>query len=290
MSENYLIHWAKGKEAKNHKYQDRKWVNGAWQYIYETTHQGHANSAYATLSPKKKMGTYTGSGHASTGRRDGALREQTGRSGLREQSRNGYSNSRTGDDIESKIKDEFTKSTTARTKGIKTSSTEQLPSSQSLPLSGASSDSITSTAGYYRRENRSAAFADIYKAESDYLNQFVKTSNGNWEIQSSDGRVTRSTAISDEWMKLYRQNLENIKKAEEAAKKVEDIRQSIEKTRDRFSAMRKQDELTKAVRELNSIKDSIFKVCYSDPGFEYNYPIAANKVKHSSRTMSYLIV
>ena len=34
MSENYLIHWAKGKEAKNHKYTAREWVNGKWQYVY----------------------------------------------------------------------------------------------------------------------------------------------------------------------------------------------------------------------------------------------------------------
>ncbi len=29
-----LQHWGKGKEAKDHKYIDREWVKGKWQYIY----------------------------------------------------------------------------------------------------------------------------------------------------------------------------------------------------------------------------------------------------------------
>ena len=31
---DYLQHWGKGGEAKQHLYTARKWVNGKWQYVY----------------------------------------------------------------------------------------------------------------------------------------------------------------------------------------------------------------------------------------------------------------
>lgn len=49
MSENYLIHWAKGKEAKNHKYTAREWVNGKWQYVYSAL-GGRARMVYQQKS------------------------------------------------------------------------------------------------------------------------------------------------------------------------------------------------------------------------------------------------
>lgn len=54
VSENELYHWGKGKEAKKHKYVERKMVNGNWVYIYPEDLKKKANKVKEEAEKKAK--------------------------------------------------------------------------------------------------------------------------------------------------------------------------------------------------------------------------------------------